>query len=414
MPTKNSGKFVSLLFSGAFCACLLLCASLASAQSETILHQFQQTSSKDGSQPYAGLIADAQGRLYGDAFIGGENGNGTVFELAPPATGGGSWRYEVLYNFGNAPDGIDPRGNLVLDRKGNLYGTTQDGGAYGCGIVYELIRPATGAAWTESILFNFNCGSTGASPLGGVIFDNAGNLYGTTDQGGANANGTVFRLTPPSTAGNPWIETVVYSFQGNNDASSTYGSLLFAGHNTFYGLSSYGGSNGSGTLYEVLANGSERVLHSFENRNDGGYPQGAPVLDSAGNVYGETNTGGSTDNGVAFEFTPPAAGGRWIENVIFNFDGTDGNACMGLVFDSTGTLYGSCWAGGTDGDGVVFELTPPSPGSSWSETVLHSFTGATADGAELWGAPVIVNGILYGSSFQGGATNRGVVYAVTP
>jgi uncharacterized repeat protein (TIGR03803 family) len=394
------------------CACLMLSAALCAAQTEIILHQFQQTSSKDGSAPYSGLIADAQGRLYGNTTFGGTSGNGVVFEMLPPSSGTGSWRYKILHNFGATADGAGPRGNMLLDQQGNLYGTTQAGGQFGCGTVYEL-SPSSSGTWTETFLYSFLCnGSDAAGPTAGVVFDDTGNLYGTTVNGGRDLFGAVFRLTPNGRG--LWTESVLHSFTSTPDGANPFGALAFAGHNTFYGFTPYGGTNGSGTLFAISATGEEKVLYSFQDEQDGGYPQGTPILDSFGNIYGGNNTGGSTDNGVVFEFTPPAGGSGWTETVLNDFTGTDGANCLGVVFGADGVLYGSTWTGGSDGNGTVFQLTPPSSGSGlWTETVLHSFTGSP-DGANVWAPPVVVNDVLYGVTHDGGVTGAGIVFEVTP
>jgi uncharacterized repeat protein (TIGR03803 family) len=307
---------------------------------------------------------------------------------------------------------MNPRGNLVFDRKGNLYGTTQNGGTFGCGTVYELVRSRS--AWTENVLHNFPCdGSDGLGPLSGVIFDDVGNLWGVTVGGGSAAWGTVFRLTPPSTAGGSWTETVVYNFQGGNDGEEPFSGMVYAGNNKFYGFTPYGGSNGWGVFYEVTASGTERVLHTF-GVSDGQAPDAVPILDSLGNVYGTTNVAGPGGNGTVFKFTPPTSGVHWLETGLFSFNGTDGNSCQGIVFDSAGNLYGSSFGGGTSGNGVIFELTPPASGSTWTQTVLHNFAGGSADGAQVWAAPILVNGVLYGVTHDGGVAGQGVVFAITP
>ncbi len=418
MPRFRTPLFATALGLSAFCACLLLAATLASAQTETIIHNFQQSNPKDGMNPYSGLIADPEGRLYGNAWMVGASDNGIVFAMAPPTTSGESWHYGILYNFGEAPDGANPRGNILRDKNGNLYGTTQNGGSYGCGTVYELSPPAqAGSKWAETILHDFDCtqGATdGADPTAGVIFDDAGNLWGTTSGGGTAGLGTVFELASPSTSGGTWTETVVYNFQGNPDGSEPFGTLVYAGHNKFYGLTPYGGSDGHGTFYEVWSDGTEKVIHSFLNKEDGGSPAGTPILDGHGNVYGSDNSGGSTGNGVVFEFTPPTGDTGWTGKILYDFLGTDGSSCQGLVFDSTGALYGSTWGGGSAGFGTVFQLTPPTSRGQWSETVLHNFAGPPSDGQSVWTAPVVVDGVLYGVTYKGGAENMGTVFAVTP
>ncbi len=176
---------------------------------ERVLYSFGNT--PDGAIPVVGLIFDATGNLYGATTEGGTHGDGTVFELTP--TGGGGWTERVLYSFGNTPDGAYANAVLIFDGAGNLYGTTELGGANGpYGTVFEL-TPTAGGGWTEKVLHSFANGTDGARPLASVIFDAAGNLYGTTTEGGTNRDGTVFELTP--TAGGGWTETLLHSFNNN-------------------------------------------------------------------------------------------------------------------------------------------------------------------------------------------------------
>jgi uncharacterized repeat protein (TIGR03803 family) len=416
MPSKNWNNSFSRVFSTTACA-FLLCSALAAAQTTTILHQFQATNSKDGTSSYAGLLAGPHGELYGNTYQGGKNNLGIIFELIPAS--GGSFRYSILYSFGAPPDGQLPRGTLTRDHNGNLYGTTQSGGAFGCGTIFELSPPATiGGAWTESVLYSFNCINgqvDAANPLAGVVFDNFGNLYGTAEGGGTFGLGAIFKLTPPSTSGGAWTETVLHNFSSGHDGAEPFYGITFAGHGIFYGFTPYGGIFGNGTFYQMTAGGKETVLYTFRNSTDGGAPSGAPVLDALGNVYGTANVGGATNDGVVFEFTPPAVIGQpWTETVLYSFSFTDGFSPSGVTFGPSGVLYGTSWGGGdTSSDGVVFELIPPTSGGSWTELVLHSFNGS-GDGQSVWAAPVLVNGTLYGVTHIGGTKNAGTVFAVTP
>ncbi len=414
MRVNNPANLLSRVISTAACA-FLLCAALA-AQTSTVLHQFRATNSRDGSESYAGLIAGPHGRLYGDSFLGGSANNGIIFELSPPASSGGAWVYRVLYSFGATPDGAGPRGTLTRDHDGNLYGTTQIGGQSGCGTVFELSPPAiSGGAWTESVLYSFKCSSTdGSGPLGGVVFDELGNLYGSTEGGGVQGLGTVFKLTP-STSGGTWTEAQLHSFRGDaHDGDEPFYGLTFAGHGTFYGFTSYGGASGSGTFYQITTRGKETVLYTFQDGLDGGAPTGEPILDASGNVYGTANVGGATNNGVVFEFTLPVVTGQpWTETVLYSFSGSDGSSPSGVTFGPSGVLYGTTWVGGTNNDGVVFELAAPTSGGSWTESTLLELDGK-GDGASVWAAPALFNGTLYGVAIGGGTEGAGTVFAVTP
>jgi uncharacterized repeat protein (TIGR03803 family) len=355
---------------------------------ETVLYSFG--GSPDGADPLAGLIFDAAGNLYGTTGAGGTYDYGTVFELTPAA--GGGWTETVLHNFNyNVTDGYYPYAGLILDAAGNLYGTTSQGGTYGYGwgTVFEL-TPAAGGGWTEKVLHSFPDynGTDGTSPYAGLIFDAAGNLYGTTSQGGTYIfRGTVFELTPA--AGGGWTETVLHSFGNGADADSPQAGLIFDAAGNLYGTTVEGGTGsncifGCGTVFELTpaAGGgwTEKVLYSFNaNGTDGYYPYAGLIFDAAGNLYGTTRYGGTSSGcapygcGTVFELTP-AAGGTWTETVLHNFgNGTDGATPLaGLIFDAAGNLYGTTSSGGTYGYGTVFELQVP---ATYSLTVSTTGNG---------------------------------------
>ena len=318
---------------------------------EKVLHSFNGA---DGGNLFGGLILDAFGNLYGTGNAGGF-GFGTVFELTrSPNTAGGGWTEKVLHSF-NGTDGAVPDAALIFDAAGNLYGTTTYGG--GLGNVFEL-TPAAGGGWTEKVLYN-----VGNVPFGGLIFDSAGNLYGTTYYGGTYGHGAVFELTP--VADGSWTEEVLYSFHNNDaDGAGPYPTLIFDAAGNLYGTTYNGGFYGYGTVFELMpaAGGgwTEKVLHSF-NGTDGAYLFGGLIFDAAGNLYGTTVVGGSHGYGTVFELTP-AAGGNWTEKVLYSFhnNGTDGAepGWASLIFDAAGNLYGTTLDGGTYGYGTVFEITP--------------------------------------------------------
>jgi uncharacterized repeat protein (TIGR03803 family) len=318
---------------------------------------------RTGGYPEAGLILDAAGNLYGTTQWGGTSTVGAVFELTPAA--GGTWTEKVLHSFLNdGTDGVNPVAGLIFDGAGNLYGTTYQGGTYGDGTVFEL-TPAAGGTWTEQVLHNFNYDSTdGAGPHAGLIFDAAGNLYGTAASGGTYSYGTAFELTPA--AGGTWTEKVLWNFGSGADGSYPQGGLIFDAAGNLYGTTTSGGAHGPGTVFELMPAGggtwSERVVHSFGNGADGSGPYAGLIFDAAGNLYGTTHQGGTYGypGGTVFELTP-AAGGTWTEKGLYNFgSGTDGAAPLaGLIFDAVGNLYGTTAAGGTSSVGTVFEFTPP-------------------------------------------------------
>lgn len=402
-------------------AILLVTDTRTVAQQETVLLSFNR---KDGGQPIVPLIFDASGNLYGTTYLDANNW-GTVFELTPKA--GGGWTEKVLHNFNNnGTDGYHPQGGLVFDAAGNLYGTTYAGGAYNWGTVFELTPNARGG-WTEKVLHDFNYnGRDGVEPVASLTFDAAGNLYGTTYAGGTHNHGTVFELTPK--AGGGWTEKIPHDFNNNGkDGNYPTGGLISDAPGNLYGTTYQGGTYGYGTVFELTpavgGKWSERVLHDFGNGTDGSEPFGV-IFDAAGNLYGVTSWGGSggcgnsVGCGTVFELTPTAGGG-WTEKILHNFswNGTDGyHPQATLIFDVSGNLYGTTYAGGTDDGGAAFELTPTT-GGGWTEKVLHSFCSQSncADG----GTPVaglIFDGVgnLYGTTWYGGAHGDGTVFEITP
>jgi uncharacterized repeat protein (TIGR03803 family) len=246
------------------------------------------------------LSLDGAGRLYGTTEAGGPYNHGTVFELTNEQ---GKWTESVLYNFCSptgCPSGF-PDANVIFDKSGNLFGTTQYGGAHNEGTVFELIH--SGGKWTPKLLHSFNRGAKdGAFPVAHLVLDRSGALYGTTTLGGAGDYGTVFQLV--STQGK-WTESVVYSFNVL-DGSTPLAGLILAKPGKLYGSTAQGGAYGGGTLFDlVLQNGSwvESVLHSFGHGGDGIGPRSL-VMDKAGNLFGTTIAGGSHKGGTVFEFTP--------------------------------------------------------------------------------------------------------------
>jgi len=264
-----------------------------------VLHNF--SGGADGIAPRAGLILDAAGNLYGTTDNGGTYNQGTVFELTPAA--GGTWTEKVLNSFGSGTDGVRPRGVLIFDAAGNLYGTTY-GDPYNQGTVFEL-TPAARGTWTEKVLHTFGSGSDGTFPAAGLVLDAAGNLYGTTYEGGTYGLGTAFELTPAG--GGTWTEKVLHHFGNGTDGVYPLASLIFDAAGNLYGTTSYGGSYGGGTVFRLNAQG-EVLLQNFSG-TDGANPVANLVLDTAGNPYGTTSLGGTSSEGTVFEITntPPAA-----------------------------------------------------------------------------------------------------------
>jgi uncharacterized repeat protein (TIGR03803 family) len=384
------------------------------AATEKVLYSFNNNG-KDGHNPYASLIFDTSGNLFGTTLLGGAHDFGTVFELTPKT--GGGWTEKILHNF-NGPDGYYPQGGVILDASGNLYGTTSGGGAHGVGTVFELTRKA-GGGWTEKVLHSFNAGGKdGYDPYAGLTFDVSGNLYGTTDYGGTENYGTVVELTPQKTGG--WTEKVLYSFKNDGrDGFDLYAGVVLDKSGNLYGTTYGGGAYGYGTVFELTpkAGGgwTEKVLHSFNaNSKDGYQPLASLIVDASGNLYGTTLNGGDQNGyGTVFELTPKKSGG-WTEKILHTFNGsTDGlNPYTSLIFDASGNLYGTTAGGGVNGGGTVFNLTPTRDGG-WKEKVLYGFN--FKDGSSPYASLIFETaGKLYGTTYVGGAYDYGTVFAIAP
>jgi uncharacterized repeat protein (TIGR03803 family) len=342
---------------------------------ETVLYSFCQNfdGSKcvDGSEPQSGLILDSLGNLYGVTPSGGNQscpeqtaGCGTVFELSPPTSSGEPWTYGVIYNFcsnqNNCGDGAQPFSDLILDSAGNLYGTTWLGGAYGYGTVFELSQSQSG--WTESLLYSFcSLGKypvcpDGWGPKQGVIFDNLGNLYGTTSRGGSsntNGEGVVYKL---SHEGLTWSESVVRAFPGGGIFPT--GELLatvqlYHGH--LYSTNFLGGTAEAGGVFQVNLQGKGNEIVTFNGSDGGGPTAGVLIDEKTGTIYGTTSGENSSTYGTVFQITS----GQLTVLYYFNFDGVSGVEPFGaLISDGRGHLYGTTLGGGKDGKGTIFEITP--------------------------------------------------------
>jgi len=360
--------------------------------------------------PQAGVIFDQAGNLYGTTTWGGTDSCGSVYELTPRSEG--RWAKTVLLNF-TCANGDYPAANLTFDQAGNLYGTTIIGGTYGGGTVFEL-EPNGEGAWTYTAVYNFTGGQDGYEPFfTTLVFDTGGNLYGTTYRGG-NGNGVVFEMIP-----NPdgtWAESVLHTFSGADGSESRAG-LIFDSAGNLYGTTQLGGSHGQGTVFELAHNpdGSwtESVLHSFTGGDDGAQPYGGLILDQAGNLYGTTFQGGSRTWGNVFELVLNP-GGTWTEKVLHQFTGSKdgGNPQDSLVFDAAGNLIGTTCAGGSDGDGVVFKLSPNS-GGEWKETLLQTFTDHPGSYA-IANVTLDASGNIYGTTEGDGTKTFGSVFEIIP
>lgn len=392
----------------------LALAPAASAQTYSVIHDF--VGPNDGANPLAGVTLDTAGNLYGTASTGGARSCGTVYRLQPS---GGGWTLSLLYNFQGQSwgqsDGCAPYARVVFGPDGNLYGTTHSGGngngcreLHGCGTVFSM-RPLPGSF--EQQLYRFGT-YDGSDPFyGDLVFDQAGNLYGTTRNGGANLQGAVYKLAP---SGGTWTQSVVYSFGNAPDGAAPVTGVVLDAAGNLYGETSAGGSNNWGTVFQLKPSGSgwsEGILHSFQGGSDGLTPTGSLFLDGAGHLYGATQTGG-TGGGIAFELLPSGSG-NWNLSALYDFSGTTfGGSYHTVVMDNAGNLYGTSCCDGPYKQGSVFKLTWAS--GVWTYSSLHDFTGG-ADGGTPYGTLTIgARGSIYGTASLGGAYKNGVVFRITP
>jgi uncharacterized repeat protein (TIGR03803 family) len=392
--------------------------AVAQAQTETVLHNFG--SSGDGSDPQGSLISDAAGNLYGTTNQGGASQAGTVFKLSP---GTGGWTETLLYNFTGGNDGRQPSGGLLFDTNGNFYGATSQGGLHNLGVIYKL-APVSNSSWKQTVVFNFSAAEGGVPPYAWYPFslnmDGAGNLYGVTLYGIKHPQGgTVFKLSHATTGG--WTHSVIYEFTGGMDGQfPSLQNLTFGADGKLYGTTRGGGTYGSGVVFRLTPTSSgpwtQTILHTFTGGIDGGGPNGGLIFDNTGNLYGTTSSGGSSKCypgcGVVFKLTPTRSG-PWIERDLYVFQNGE-EPYGGLIFGPAGSLYGTTYLGGASGSGTVFKLSPTTSGP-WTETVLHSFAGFPADGE--WPHGTLLqdsSGNLFGTAFFGGTSFGGVVFEVTP
>jgi uncharacterized repeat protein (TIGR03803 family) len=384
-------------------AMTFMLVSGAWAATEQVLYSFNGTT---GREPSGGLIFDKAGNLYGTTIAGGNGCScGVVFELTPAS--GGGWTETVIHRF-NYSDGASPTAPLVFDQEGNLYGTAETGGENNGGVVFEL-SPSKSGGWSEKVLHTFTGGDDGEFPLPGLAIDPAGNLYGTTYRGGRNMVGVAFELLPTSSG---WKHKVLWTF-GRKGGKWPEGGLIFDQAGNLYGTTAGGGVKGLGVVFELTPNVSgvwkETVLYVFKKD---GEPVGQLTFDGQGNLYGTTNY----LYGAIFELSP-SSGGAWKQTILHYGGHKGGYGVSGLIFDGAGNLYGAAGYGGGLGlsGGDVFRLTPTSKGL-WKEKVLHSF-GSANDGSNPAPGGLVFDsaGNLYGATYHGPTNpNDGTVFEVTP
>lgn len=404
---------------------------------EKVLYLFK--GQPDAAAPYGGLLAGPHDEFFGISNGGGTVGpnglvNGTVYEVS--STG----QETVLYSFQGGNDGAASEGGLVADNMGNMFGTTQVGGAGpcstfggGCGTVFEITRSPSG--YGERVLHAFQGGTDGAVPLTRLTMNADGVLYGTTTFGGAGACsspsgvtgcGTVFSLTP---SGSTYTENIVYSFKGGKDGESPRARLMLDSKGALYGTTEFGGNSNSacsaspsgtttcGTVFKITRAGKHSVVYRFNGGvADGANPRAALLRTTRGRLVGLTVFGGAAKLGcgTAYELTP--SGTKYAERVIYFFcqassDGLRPFDADGLTSDVHGNLYGTTLGSTVSpcGCGAVFELSPTASG--YSEKVLHFFTAGGTDGASPFSSVTLKNGVLYGTTYQGGSYCYGTSFS---
>jgi uncharacterized repeat protein (TIGR03803 family) len=394
-------------------------AAQSHAPKEKVLFSFP-ASGDLGNSPNGVLISDGAGNFYGVNSSGALSG-GAVYELSPAAEGG--WTAKSIYAL---PANSYYPGALVMDSSGNLYGTLYAGGTetcsdgygdYLCGAVYELSPDGSGG-WSAKTIWNAS--QTEGWRPGSLTLDAAGNLYGTTIWAGPGEYGTVFEL---QRSGENWTHTVLLAFDQSGSEGAAPGSLVFDKAGNLYGTTAFGGANEGGTVFELKKTKTgwkEVTLFQFDSSFPGaagGYSPYGVTFDNAGNLYGSTGYGGVDyldGYGVAFELTP-ASSGAWQETVLhtFLYGGPGGYFPYPLVFDSAGNLYGTAYLGGSAGYGTVFQLKRSANGA-WSEVVLQSFPSSSSDGKYPNGLLVDSKGNLYGTTSAGGSAGVGTVFEITP
>ena len=398
-------------FVGMFAVVLALALS-AWASTEKVVWNFN--GGRDGSYPWSNyFISDANGNLYGATASGGTYSAGTVFMLSPAG------KETVLYEFtGTNGDGNGPHGRLAFDANGNIYGTTQGGGANGTGTVYEL-SPKKGGGWKEKVIYTFSeAGTDGTGPSAGMTIAADGTMYSTTPDGGAFGAGTVFSLKETSKG---WHQTVIQNLNGSSNGGFPYEGLMMDSAGNLYGAAPTGGTSGQGVIYRLSPTKkgwTDTVLYSFTGQNgDGAGLYWIDLIsDASGNIYGATGFGGTNGTGTVWELVYSETKKKYSEKVLYEFgasgSGDGNNPYGGLAMDSNGNLYGTALNGGSSNLGAFYKLTKH--GKTWKETILHNFVGAN-DGAQPTGNPYMdAKGRLYGMAETGGKSNLGVVYRITP
>jgi hypothetical protein len=419
----------------------LTVSTLAFPASATTLSSLTSWSGTTGYVFGPAMVAAATGDLFGVLGYGSSTPSGSVYQLS---NAGGTWTQTTISSFSGGSSGGSPAGGLMQSSAGDLYGaafgggssssTCKSAGLTGCGLIYQLAPPTSGNTWTRTVLYTFAGGTDGIGPVGGLISDSTGALYGVTANGGCTPTlsypvgcGIVFKLTPPGAGKTAWTETVLYRFQGgSSDGAYPMAPLAMDAAGNLYGATEYGGTENCTTLSGTpdgrcgtvfkLTNSSgtytESILHIFTDGTDGSIAGGGVVLDKTGNVYGTALQGGTASGlclnfgysgcGQVFELAKPKSGTVWKKTALLNFSGKDGATPAGLMIDSKGRLYGVT-SHNTTADsscgvsyycGTVFKLAKID--KVWTEAVLYNFTGSSSIADPEFGLAVDASGNVYG------------------
>jgi uncharacterized repeat protein (TIGR03803 family) len=396
---------------------LVICANTVSAATFSSVFAFY--SGHGGACPNGKALLVAPGLIYGTTYYGGDFNYGTVYRLAYQPNG--SYTETVLYSFTGGADGGNPTAGLKMDANGAIYGTASTSSGLPNGVIFQLV-PGAGGTYTYNVIHAFGGVGDGANPNSDLIFGSKNQtMYGTTVGGGTSGNGTVFSLAPPAGGTGPWVESVIYSFTGGADGAQPYAGLAADSTNNLYGTAYIGGTSNSGTVFELSppAKGkptwTETTLYTFLGGADGLNPLAGVSLTGTGTILGNTYLGGTSNDGVIFQLTPPAvAGGAYTETVLINFDGTNGaNPSSILVTDLKGDFYGATGGAQAGVGGNVFKLTgTPKAKSPFAYNVLYTFSGGADGQAVLPSVSQTLQGAVFGTTFYGGAGGAGSVFEI--
>ena len=401
--------FYSFLFAVVPCF-----ASLAHAQTFSVIHNF--TGGADGAGPRTGVTIN-KGALYGTTFQGGSGNTGAIYQIKK---NGDNWVTVPVFNFpADGSGGTSPWGRVLFGQDGHIYGTTYQGGPNNNGVVFSLTPPSSVCKtvncqdfWKEQVLHSFGVFGDGHYPTGDLLWDQQGNIYGTTNSGGSSYDvGAVYEMTPSQ---NGWTESLAYAFGDRPDPWGPDSGVISDANGNLFGTSTNGGTNNTGTVFElkyvVGVGWTETTLYNFLNEDDGSGPFGGLVMDGSGNLFGTTVVGyHGVRDWTIFELSP--AGDTWTYKLLYTGTGAIGPV-KSLAMDAAGNLYGTTAGGGSYYAGNVFKLSNTENG--WVYTSLYDFTGGNDGHEPVSNVSIDTDGTLYGTASYGGLYNQGVVWMIKP